>query len=83
MLTYEAVLGHAVRLPVVERIQLIESLWDTLSADPLPAFSEEWLAELRQRSAEYDAGAVETISWDQIKSDALRRAGAAAPNASH
>jgi hypothetical protein len=38
------------------RIQLIEALWDTVPEDALPPLSEEWLAEISQRSAEYDAG---------------------------
>ncbi len=75
MPNYEAVLADATRLPVVERIQLIEALWDTLPGDALPSLSDEWMAEIERRSAEYDSGSVQTVPWEQIRADALRRAG--------
>jgi putative addiction module component (TIGR02574 family) len=75
MPNYEAVLADASRLPVVERIQLIEALWDTLPGDALPPLSDEWLAEIERRSAEYDSGSVQAVPWEQIRADALRRAG--------
>jgi len=43
MLNYETLLADASRLPVVNRIQLIEALWDTLPADSLPPLSDEWI----------------------------------------
>jgi putative addiction module component (TIGR02574 family) len=73
MLDYEAVLADAARLPVVDRIQLIEALWDTVSPSSLPPLSEEWIAEIRRRSAEYDSGAVQGVPWEQVKAEALRR----------
>jgi len=75
MRDYEAVLADATSLPVVERIQLIEALWDTLPGDVLPPLSDEWIAEIERRSAEYDSGSVQTVPWEQIRADALRRAG--------
>ena len=70
---YETVLSGAQSLPVPERIQLIEALWETVPADSLPPVTDEWLAEIRRRSAEYDAGAVETTPWEQIRANAMRR----------
>jgi putative addiction module component (TIGR02574 family) len=75
MLDYESVLADASRLPVPDRLQLIETLWETLPADFLPPLSEEWLAEVQQRSAQYDSGNVQGMPWTKIKADALRRAG--------
>jgi putative addiction module component (TIGR02574 family) len=75
MLDYESVLADASRLPVPDRLQLIETLWETLPADFLPPLSEEWLAEVRQRSAQYDSGNAHGMPWAEIKTDALRRAG--------
>ena len=75
MLSYETLLSDASRLPVVDRIHLIESLWDTLPADSLPPLSEEWIAEIQRRSAEYDSGLVSTIPWEQVRAEALHRAG--------
>ena len=77
----EAVLADACRLPVLDRIQLIEAIWDTMPTDELPPLTEEWIAMVHQRSAEYDAGAVQTVSWEEVKRDALRRVGITIPNA--
>ena len=75
MSSYETLLDGASRLPVTDRIQLIEALWDTLPADSLPPLSDEWIAEIQKRSAEYDSGLVQAVPWEQIRTDALRRAG--------
>jgi len=72
---YETVLADARRLPPAGRIQLIEALWDTLPADCFPPMTEEWIAEIQRRSEEYDSGLAETVPWEQIRTDALRRAG--------
>jgi len=80
MLDYETVLAEASRLPVVDRVQLIEALWETLPPDSLPPLSDEWVAEIQRRSAEYDSGSVQTVPWEQIRADALRRAGLTVPD---
>jgi putative addiction module component (TIGR02574 family) len=72
---YEALLAEAIRLPVAERIQLIDEIWETLPDDHLPPLSDEWVAEIRRRSADYDRGSAETVSWEQVKAEALRRVG--------
>ena len=82
MLDYETLLADASRLPVVNRIQLIEALWDTLPADSLPPLTDEWIAEIQRRSAEYDSGLVQAVPWEQIRTDALHRAGLTVPDAS-
>jgi putative addiction module component (TIGR02574 family) len=75
MSSYETLLADASRLPVTDRIQLIEALWDTLPTHDLPPLTDEWIAEIQRRSAEYDSGLVQTVPWEQIRGDALRRAG--------
>lgn len=75
MSDYQAVFADASRLPIAERIQLIEALWDTVPAESLPPLTDEWLAEIQRRSAEYDSGSVETVPWEQIRAEAFRRAG--------
>jgi putative addiction module component (TIGR02574 family) len=83
MPTYETLLTDASRLSVEDRIRLLDGIWDTLPADALPPLSEEWVAEIQRRSAEYDAGKAQTVSWEQIKAEALRRVGMAVPDAGH
>ena len=82
MLTYETLLADAAQLPVADRIQLIDAIWETLPDDSMPPLSEEWIAEIRRRSAEFDSGSVKTIPWEQVKAEALRRVGVL-PDASH
>jgi putative addiction module component (TIGR02574 family) len=73
MLNYDSLLADASRLPVADRIELIEALWDTVPADSLPPLSDEWREEIRRRSAELESGLVQTVPWEQIRADALRR----------
>jgi len=75
MPNYEALLADASHLPGAERVQLIEALWDTVPDDSLPPLSDKWIAEIQRRSAEYDSGEVQTVPWEQVRADALRRAG--------
>ena len=81
MPTYEILLADATRLSVADRIQLIDALRDTLPADSLPPLSDEWVAEIQSRSAEYGSGSAETVSWEQVRAEALRRVGVAIPDA--
>jgi putative addiction module component (TIGR02574 family) len=73
MADYDSLLSDASQLPLDARIQLIEALWDTVPEDAVPALSEEWLAEINRRCDEYDAGNVQTIPWEEIRSEALNR----------
>lgn len=82
MTTYESLLADATRLPVMDRIKLIDEIWDTLPGDSLPPLSDEWVAEIQSRSAEYDSGSAETVTWKQVKAEALRRVGMAVPDGS-
>ena len=81
MTNYETVLADASHLPIADRIQLIEALWDTVPADSLPPLTDEWREEIRRRSAEYESGSVQTVPWEQIRADALRRIGVTESNA--
>jgi putative addiction module component (TIGR02574 family) len=50
---------------------LIEALWDTVPDDAMRPLSDEWLAEIHRRSAEYDAGTVQPIPWEEIRAESL------------
>ncbi len=73
MSDFDTLLSVASQLPLDARIQLIDALWDTIPGEAAPPLSEEWLAEIQRRSAEYDAGLVQPIPWEQVRADALRR----------
>lgn len=73
MTKYESLLADATQLPIADRIELIEALWESVPGGSRPALSEEWLAEINRRSSDYDSGKVETVSSDTIKAEALLR----------
>jgi putative addiction module component (TIGR02574 family) len=73
MSDYESFLADVSRLPVSDRLQLIEAIWDTVPAESLAPLSAEWRAEIERRSSEFDSGLVQTVPWEQIRADALRR----------
>ena len=39
----------------------------------MPPLSDEWRAEMNRRSAEFDAGLVQPIPWEQVRSESLQR----------
>ena len=73
MADYQALLAEAAQLPVADRIQLIEAIWDSVPESALPPLSEEWLDEIKRRSAEFDAGKVRPVPWEEVRAAALRR----------
>lgn len=81
MSDYDSLFADASQLPLDVRIRFIEALWDTVPEDALPPLSDEWVAEIDRRSAEYDAGIVQAIPWEQVRAEARRRAGLTVPDA--
>ncbi len=73
MRTIDSLLADAAQLPVADRLELIDALWDTLPEEALPPLSEEWMAEIRQRSDELDAGTAKSVPWEVVQSEALAR----------
>ena len=80
MQDFESVLSAARQLPDPDRLRLIDALWDTVPADADAPFSDEWACEINRRVAELDAGNAETVSWSQIRDEALARIGHAQSN---
>lgn len=44
MPSYETLLADVKSLPVADRVQLIDAIWDTLPPDSPPPLSAEWVA---------------------------------------
>ena len=56
-------------LPVQERIQLVELIWDSVAAVPEAVeVSPELKAELESRLIEFERNPESGYSWDQVKS---------------
>jgi putative addiction module component (TIGR02574 family) len=63
------------KLPIDERIQLVEDLWDSIAEDSLEqdcAISPELAAELDRRLAEYEADPGSALPWEIVR-DRIRR----------
>ena len=60
------------RLPVAERLQLVEDLWDSIARDSGPPVSEEVKQELLKRHAEFEASPESGVPWEEVK-QRLRR----------
>lgn len=57
------------QLPVQERIQLVELIWDSVAAVPEALHvSPELKAELELRMIEFEKNPESGYSWDQVKS---------------
>jgi putative addiction module component (TIGR02574 family) len=65
-MTPKALLDEILRLPVEERLNLLEQVWDSVAADPAKVPVPEWhLEELDRRLAEPNP---ERLSWNELKS---------------
>jgi len=66
--TLADVLAAAATLPVADQLALIDHLLQGIDeTESLPELSEAWKTEIARRSAEYDAGGVTTVSWQEIR----------------
>lgn len=66
----EQLLQSALALPENERLQLLTALMSAVEEQGLRPFDDEWLSEIQRRSAEYDAGGVQPLSWAEVKARA-------------
>jgi putative addiction module component (TIGR02574 family) len=63
------------QLPVAERLQLVEDLWDTIAAeapDEAVSLSPELAAELDRRLAEHEANPSAARPWADVRADILQ-----------
>lgn len=62
------------KLPIPERIQLVEDIWDSIAEDArtLP-LTDEQRAELDRRWAEHEADPSSAIPWDQVRDELQER----------
>ncbi len=65
-----ALLEEAEKLPLEERLELVEALWDSIAADadvdrlPVPHWHIE---ELDRRIADFDVDPEEGSSWEEVR----------------
>ena len=65
-MTPKALLEKILRLPVDERLQLVEDIWDSIAATPEDVPVPDWhKAELDRRLDEPEPGP--NLSWDEVR----------------
>lgn len=71
--TFAEALTIAESLTTAERRELVELITLGLEGEPaedqeaIPPLSEAWRREIDRRLAEYDAGLVQAIPWEEVK----------------
>lgn len=61
-------LSEVLKLPVQERIRIVEAIWDSVAEHPEQVELLPWQAEeLDRRIAAYQANPSEGIPWDEVK----------------
>ena len=64
-MTPKSILQQALRLPVKQRLELVEEIWDSIAADSSQVPVPDWhKAELDRRLAEPNA---ERLTWDEVQ----------------
>ena len=70
-----AIIDEVLKLPVNERIELVEQIWDSIADTPgQPELTDAQKAELRRRALNHAADPASAIPWDEVKAGALARA---------
>jgi putative addiction module component (TIGR02574 family) len=64
------------RLPLEERLALVEEIWDSIAADSAAVpLTEAQRAELQKRIEEDDSHPDDLTSWEKVKASTLSRLG--------
>jgi len=62
--------------PAEDRLRLMEQIWDgLLDQGHVPMLTEAQSAEIERRIAEDEEAPDDVVSWEEVKAEALRRAG--------
>jgi len=61
-------LSEVIKLPIQERIRIVEAIWDSVAEHPDQVELMPWQAEeLDRRFAAYQANPSEGIPWEEVK----------------
>jgi len=69
----DQLLQAALALPDEDQLRLLDALGAAVDERGLRPFDDSWLAEIRRRSAEFEAGTVRPIPWSEVKARARGR----------
>ena len=67
-------LDEVLRLPVAERLRLVEAIWESITTEPagMP-LTDAQRAELDRRLAEHEANPDDVVSWEEVKASITER----------
>jgi len=71
--THAELLQRALELPAGDRLALATELLESVEGPEDLEWAAAWAAELDRRVRELDSGAVKTIPWQQVRTEALER----------
>jgi putative addiction module component (TIGR02574 family) len=75
MSTYDDILSAAEHLPPIDRVRLVQALWETVPLEDWPKPSKQLIEEAQRRSSEHDAGQITASPWSEVRARARRKAG--------
>jgi putative addiction module component (TIGR02574 family) len=68
-------LAEIASLPVDDRIQLVEAIWDTIASEPgQPELTDAQKKELERRLEAQAASPGAGVPWEEVRAQALARA---------
>ena len=66
-----AIIDEVRKLPVEERMELLEQIWDSIAEEPgQPELTDAQKRELQRRAAAYAADPGSAIPWEEVKAAA-------------
>ncbi|QDV38739.1 addiction module protein [Tautonia plasticadhaerens] len=72
----QTILAEVESWPIEDRLRLVERIWEGLGdRGDEPGLTEAQRAEIDRRLADDDASPDDVVTWEEVKSEALRRAG--------
>jgi putative addiction module component (TIGR02574 family) len=62
-------------MPVAERIQLVEDLWDSIASETPDsvAITDAQREEIRRRVTEHDANPASAVGWDAVRKELFQQ----------
>ena len=68
------IMDEALKLPIEERIELVEQIWESIAHAPgQPELTDAQKQEIQRRMADHAADPNSAIPWEQVKASALGR----------
>ena len=74
MPVFDEILFTAKTLTPIDRMRLVDALWEDVSPSDWPVPSEAWIAEAQRRSDDHDQGRTTAAPWAEVRARARLKA---------